>query len=282
MIALLGLVLTAGPAHPELGRVTWLRDFEVARARSRSTGKPMVVLFDEVPGCATVRGFGAEVLSNEAMVARLEADFVPVAIFNNVGGADRKVLEQFGEPTWNNPVVRVMTAELEPLAPRFAGPYSLEAFSKVLDAVTPSRVVPKERLFVSAPCFWECEAQLGRLPAVTASRVGFLAGEEVVELEFDARLASREAMISEANRLECATHVFARTADELAVARRVVGPRAVLNTDALRVSEKDTKYYLRKSRRSGESLTALEQVRVNAALRFGDDPEQARASCRTK
>lgn len=278
---LLGVILAAGPAHPELGRVSWSRDFEAARAQSRKTGRPMLVLFDEVPGCATVRGFGS-VLSNPALVARLERDFVPVAIFNNVGGEDRRVLEQFGEPSWNNPVVRVMNAELQPLAPRFSGPYTIDTFEKVLDGVVPAPARSVETLLVSAPCFWECEAQLGRLPAVRASRAGFIGGEEVVEVEFDRLVTSREAMIGEADRLQCATHVFAQSAAELTLARSIVGARAVSRKEPFRVSEKDTKYYLRQSPRAKEALSPLEQVRINAALRFGDDPEQARASCRTK
>lgn len=34
----------------ELGRVEWRRDFDVAMAAAKTTGKPVVVLFDEVPG----------------------------------------------------------------------------------------------------------------------------------------------------------------------------------------------------------------------------------------
>ena len=34
----------------ELGRVTWLRDFDAAMKRSRKTGKPIFLQFQEVPG----------------------------------------------------------------------------------------------------------------------------------------------------------------------------------------------------------------------------------------
>ena len=42
-----------GDALPpvELGKVAWGRDFEQAVAESQKTGKPLMVLFDEVPGC---------------------------------------------------------------------------------------------------------------------------------------------------------------------------------------------------------------------------------------
>jgi hypothetical protein len=40
----------APPEHPELGRVAWGRDYPAAQAESARTGKPILLLFDEVPG----------------------------------------------------------------------------------------------------------------------------------------------------------------------------------------------------------------------------------------
>lgn len=34
----------------ELGRVDWLRDYEAGVARAEETGRPMLLLFQEVPG----------------------------------------------------------------------------------------------------------------------------------------------------------------------------------------------------------------------------------------
>ncbi len=236
-------VLGASPQPPELGKVSWLRDFEAAVRLSKDTKKPLLVLFDEVPGCDTVLGFGREVLSAPEIVAAITRDFVPVAIFNNVGGADAKVLQSFGEASWNNPVVRIIDADRKPLAPRFEGPYSVEAFQKVLGAAR-----GLEKVTLSAACFWECEARLGKLEAVRASRVGFLQGEEVVEVSFDPSVMSRAQFLTEAGKLECANRVF--TSKE---------------AEALRYSEKDTKYFLRASRRSTDGLSEQEKVRLNSA-----------------
>lgn len=35
---------------PEQGSVNWLRDYDAAISRSASTGKPLFVLFQEIPG----------------------------------------------------------------------------------------------------------------------------------------------------------------------------------------------------------------------------------------
>ncbi len=172
-----------------------------------------------------------------------------MAVFNNIGGVDRKVLESFGVPTWNNPVVRILDAEQKPLVPRFSG-------------------------------FWECEARLGRLPQ--SSRVGFLHDAEVVEVMFDPSVLSREAMWREASTLDCATRVFTRSGADQVAASQIVGARAV-RTDALfEPSAKDTKFYLKQAGRSEAGLSALELTRMNAALRFGENADAARTSCQTK
>jgi hypothetical protein len=279
MHLLVALIVASGPAHPELGPLPWGRDLDAGLARARAENKPVLLLFDEVPGCSTVRAFGREVLSDAKVVALVEARFVPVAIFNNVGGADRRVLEAFHEPAWNNPVVRALEADGRPIGRRFDGPLTKAAFLEQLDRWLAGRTVVLERLTTSAPCFWECEARLGRLPAVQASRVGFLEGEEVVEVEFDPLVTSREALVEQAMALGCAAHVFSRSeAEHARLARH--GARVIRTDEPTRFSERDSKFYLRRGGRSLEAMSPLEQVRVNAALRFGEDPEAARAACR--
>lgn len=125
------LQATSPATQPEeLGKVRWLRNFAQAQQHARQTNKPMFVLFTEVPGCNTVRGFARTVLSDPAMIRAIEREFVPVVVYNNIQGVDREVLSSFEEPTWNNPVVRIMTPEREALASRFAGPYTMEAMSR--------------------------------------------------------------------------------------------------------------------------------------------------------
>lgn len=52
MLALLAVCarLLEDPAPVELGRVAWSRDHEAAFASARTSGKPVLVLFQEVPG----------------------------------------------------------------------------------------------------------------------------------------------------------------------------------------------------------------------------------------
>ncbi len=52
---------------------------------------------------------------------------MPVAIYNNAKGKDARVLKQFKESSWNNPVVRFVTAEGKDLIPRKGGVYKRDA-----------------------------------------------------------------------------------------------------------------------------------------------------------
>lgn len=42
----------AGETQPpvELGKIQWLRDFDAGMARAKEEGKPVLLLFQEVPG----------------------------------------------------------------------------------------------------------------------------------------------------------------------------------------------------------------------------------------
>ena len=52
------------------------------------------------------------------MVEAIETLFVPVAIYNNVEGKDARVLASYKEPTWNNPVTRLVDAAGKDIIPR--------------------------------------------------------------------------------------------------------------------------------------------------------------------
>src|SRR3954466_9573057 len=99
MLMLTAVALAAQP--PELGIVQWSRGYETAAARAKAEGKPLLVLFDEVPGCSTVLGFGQRVLSHPLIADAREHELVSVVVYNNVAGDDRKALEKLGEPAWN-------------------------------------------------------------------------------------------------------------------------------------------------------------------------------------
>lgn len=153
LVLVFALAAIAAPVRaeppPELGRVAWGRDYAAARAEARRSGRPLLVLFDEVPGCQTVLAYGRGPLSDPRIVAVAAEAFVAVAVYNNVPGEDRKVLEHYREPTWNNPVVRVVDAEERALAPRLAGDYSLAGLARTMASALERAGRPKPATLVA-------------------------------------------------------------------------------------------------------------------------------------
>jgi len=102
----------------EIGTVTWGRDLDKALKLSGQTGRPVFLLFQEVPGCSGCQDFGRTVLSNPRVVEAIESEFLPVLVYNNRGGEDRRLLERFNEPSWNYQVVRFLDSEGRDIIPR--------------------------------------------------------------------------------------------------------------------------------------------------------------------
>ena len=50
IFALLAGTLALAATPPELGRIEWLRDFDLGLEEARKAGKPLLLLFQEVPG----------------------------------------------------------------------------------------------------------------------------------------------------------------------------------------------------------------------------------------
>ncbi len=103
----------------EVGDVHWGRDFDGSLRRSAEEGKPVLVLFQEIPGCSGVRQFGREVLTNPELVRAIENEFIPVLVYNNRNtGIDREILERYQEPSWNFQVIRFLDARGKDVIPR--------------------------------------------------------------------------------------------------------------------------------------------------------------------
>jgi Thioredoxin-like len=130
----------------EVGKVAWARDFDAAQGVAKLSGKPMLVLFQEVPGCKGCQRFGRQVMSDPGIVKAIQENFTAVLVCNNHPGKDAEVLKRFGEPSWNYQVVRFLTADGRDLIPREDQVWTVPALSarmaKALEAA--GRPVPAE------------------------------------------------------------------------------------------------------------------------------------------
>ena len=103
----------------------------------------------------------------------------------------------------------------------------------------------------------------------------------MVEVDFDSRVVSFEALLDHARDRECAGRVFTRTDRHQAVAERAIGDAAVRSDEPIRLDD-EPKYYLLQSAYADLPVTELQRARVNASL-DGDwrrwlSPRQLKAS----
>lgn len=246
----------------ELGKVSWYRDYDVATSLSEKENKPVLILFQEVPGCATCRNYGDDVLSNPLLVEAIEDLFIPLVIHNNKGGKDRAILNQFNEPSWNNPVVRIVDANGGGLAPRVAGNYSakglytamrtalvktyaeipeyMDLLGKELSAVHST----KEKYY-SMYCFWTGEKQLGAPEGVLNTEAGFMKGREVVKVTYDDRKVDIKELDTYAKRNNFTP---------------------ISQDNSYRPASNDEDYYLRHTPYKYLPLSNLQKTKINSAL----------------
>nr|MDJ0789966.1 VPGUxxT family thioredoxin-like (seleno)protein, type 2 [Myxococcota bacterium] len=289
-LLVLGLVLLAllsagvGSSAPaELGRVEWGRDLNAALARAGKEGPPLFVLFQEVPGCQTCVSFGEQVLSHPLLVEAIETAFQPVLVYNNRPG-DVQWLKRFGEPSWNNPVVRFLGADGSDLIPRKSGVWTPDAVGRRMiralkaanrpvpaylrDAVDELRPRVEERVAFGMHCYWSGEACLGDIPGVLSSRAGYLNGGEAVELVFDAEQIGLEQLAAEARARGCAERALFPSGTQESALRAAFGDAAErYDRRGFRLaSDDDQKRNLLASPLRGLDLTPRQAVRVNTAL----------------
>jgi len=287
-VLLLGVSLNA-QKQVELGKVKWLRNYDEAVQMATEKDKPIFILFQEVPGCSTCKNYGKDVLSNPLIVEAIEDLFIPLAIHNNKQGADEKILKKFGEPSWNNPVVRIISSDEKQLVPRVAREYSATQLVAAMNAALAedNREIPgylnllQEELtahasglqetYFSMYCYWSGEKNIAKQSGVAYTEAGFMDGKEVVRVLYSPSLVSYEHLLEEASRVQCASSSYSDDRRELAVSKKVLGSGKQYGTKKYRKAH-DDKYYLNRSNLKEINLTDLQKSRINSMLGEGLDP----------
>lgn len=264
----------------EAGKVRWGRDLRNALASSDSSGKPVLVLFQEIPGCAGCRQFGQDVLSNSVLVEAIETEFTPLLIHNNKSGKDADVLRLYGEPAWNYQVVRFLDASGKDLIPRNDRVWDTGALSeRMVGALTKAgRPVPgylrlltsehfsglKSAVFAMS-CFWTGEMALGQIHGVILTEAGFMDGREVTAVRYDPRLISLPDLMAAAGKVNCAQAVYLPEADfERSASSRLAITKI---TDYRKAPADDQKRQLTGTPAERLNLSAAQATKVNAWLR---------------
>jgi hypothetical protein len=129
-----------------------------------------------------------------------------------------------------------------------------------------------ERATFAMHCFWQGEAALGALDGVVATRPAFLDGLEVVEVTFNQRVLGYRELVRKSSSLDCAVRVYARSNEQLTLARELVGERAVRSdTGSRQAPASDCLRSLARSHLRYVPLTPMQATHVNAALAANAD-----------
>ena len=254
----------------ELGKVNWLRDLAAGKAEAEKTGKPILILFQEVPGCSNCTRYGNSTLSHPLIVEAVETHFVPVCIYNNKGGNDAEALKTFNEPAWNNPVVRIVRADYKDVVLRMAdfnSSYQLvEGMHRALDltgAVVPrylklleeelgAREAGLETATFSMYCFWSGEGAFGDIPGVVETEPGFQDDKEVVKVQFNPAVVSKVDL------------------------EKKINPKGIVacsKNDGFR-SDREPKYYLAQTDYKFLPMTTLQACRANSLAGKSQSPDE--------
>ena len=217
----------------EIGLVNWSRDLDAAFASSKKSGKPVFLLFQEVPGCAGCQEFGRKVLSQPLLVEAIEDEFIPVVVFNNrSSGKDKTILERFDEPAWNYQVIRFLDGDGNDIVKRKDGIWSIEGVAgRMIETLRKrKRAVPKylqsiqavsnrsthDQVAFAMHCFWTGEYRLGGIEGVIATEAGWLDGREVTLVKYDKDRLSLNSLANKAAQVRCADKVYTKEGGSLA------------------------------------------------------------------
>lgn len=272
----------------ELGRIPWVRNLPKALAASKTSGKPVMLLFDEVPGCGTCKQFGTGPLSHP-IVVDAAALFETAVVYNNVPGAEETILKKYKEPTWNNPVVRFVDSSGKDLVARHADDYSTGGLLRSMVAalraskqdippylaLVATEYNPKnlETATFAMHCYWEGEQKLGKLDGVVATRIGMLDSLEVVEVDFDSAVLEYAALVRQAKKQDCAHRVFARTDAQVKIATEIVGNMVTRIDTSVDTSTQQQYHLSKKPEYHYLPLTQLQATKVNAKIADGQSPD---------
>lgn len=253
----------------ELGKVQWLRDYTVAQQKAKSENKPILILFQEVPGCSTCQQYGQTTLSHPLIVETIETYFIPLAIYNNKQGHDAEILKRYNEPSWNNPVVRMVDENGNDLLPRLSGNYSPQGLiSNAIKVIGTRKGKVPEWLQLLATelesnssntttatysmyCFWTGEALFGKLNGVVKTTAAFQSGKEIVNIIYNPAILSKTELDKIASQNKCS---------------------AMSNGN--HTPDKTPKYYLSNSSYRSVPMLEIQKCRVNSALAEKQLPEE--------
>jgi len=272
----------------EVGLVNWNRNFEESLEQSKKGNKPVLALFQEVPGCAGCQAFGRDVLSHPLIVEAIESEFIPVLVYNNRSGEDARLLRKYNEPAWNFQVIRFLDSSGKDIIPRRDRVWTIgdvaRRMCRTLGKV--GKDIPLylyglaleynnphlQQVVLVMNCFWQGEMKLGGINGVVKTEAGFLRHQEVTRVWYDETLISLMDIIREASKVQCADRVYVEKKDAGKTLKNI--KHSSLKIETFDVDEyrkapvSDQKKQVQGSAFMNLDLTQFQMTKLNAFIRI--------------
>ena len=274
----------------EAGDVRWQRDLDAALAKSKEVKIPVLVLFQEIPGCIGCKTFGSEVLTNPLLVEAIETLFIPVLVYNNrSGGVDEQWLKRYNEPAWNYQVIRFLRGDGSDIIPRRDRIWTIGGVaSRMIEALHEvGQPVPRYlsalmyeydidnhgQVGFAMACFWTGEYELGNIDGVVATEAGWYDNREITLVTYHKHQISLDELARRAALVRCAQRVYTLPGERV---DRNRFDSKILKMEKYRpASSSDQKKQLENwpKLKQLESLSDMQATKINALFRH--DREKA-------
>jgi len=209
----------------EAGNVQWTRDIDIALSDSKKSGRPVLALFQEIPGCHGCKTFGAEVLSQPLVVEAIESLFHPVLIYNNrPGSKDNDILKRFAEPAWNYQVIRFLDSSGKDIIPRRDKIWDIGGVTRrMIKALKKSeQEIPlylhglylendashHQTAGFAMACFWTGEFIFGGIEGVVSTEAGWYDNREITLVTYHDGVTSLQNLIDIGSKNKCVQKVY--------------------------------------------------------------------------
>ena len=195
----------------------------------------------------------------------------------------------YQEPSWNNPVVRIVGSDKKDVLPRLNGNYTPAGLAEymVRALVEIGQPVPSylslikeelsaqesgiEKTTLSMYCFWTGEKELGKLDGVVHTEAGFMDGREVVNVYYDPKEIGIEEVIKEGSAARCADRIYASDEAQAKQAKKIAATKSVSTAKTFRL-DREPKYYLSKTIYQYLPMSPIQAVKANVLVGQGKKP----------
>ena len=294
-------------SHQELGllRFHFTGDmFEEAKEEAKSYEKPILIVFQEIPGSAECLEFGRTTLSHPLLVEAAEELFITMVVNSvSTSGGESEVLKRYHEQHLNCPVVRIVNEKGQDLVLRLEDEECTtsgiaKAMAKALERT--KQTVPEYLKLLGSDEFSslhsrkhhhsrtktrlrhatmevadlvQAELEFAEMNGVLATEIGQVGSHQVIKVVYNSKTVSFRRVVRRGLFVCEVLGVFYETEDEKIEAQAELDKFGATSTVLHLLAPKtklkphnDGKHYILQNQMRNVPLTRLQASKINLAL----------------